>query len=66
MKISTVSADELHRKQRLKCRERVVFKTEDLSEAEIQAIAQGNMDAQHDHLNGELDQDIGSPCRGSV
>jgi len=27
-----------------------VFKTEDLSEAEIQAITQGGMDARHDHL----------------
>lgn len=58
MKISTVSADEFPRNQR---RERVVFKTEDLSEAEIQAITQGSMDARHDHLNAELDQDIGSP-----
>ncbi|MDE1905894.1 MAG: type II toxin-antitoxin system Phd/YefM family antitoxin [Rhodospirillales bacterium] len=44
--------------QRLKRRERIVFKTEDLSEAEIQAITQGGMDARHDHLNAELDQDI--------
>ncbi len=44
--------------QRLKRRERVVFKTEDLSEAEMQAITQGGMDARHDHLNTELDQDI--------
>jgi prevent-host-death family protein len=46
--------------RRLKRRDRVVFKTEDLSEAEIQAITQGGMDARHDHLNAELDQDIGN------
>jgi hypothetical protein len=43
-----------------------VFKTDDLTDAEIHVIAQGNMDARHDHLNAELDQDIGTPCRGSV
>jgi PHD/YefM family antitoxin component YafN of YafNO toxin-antitoxin module len=44
--------------QRLKRRDRVVFKTEELSETEVQAITQGGMDAQHDLLNAELDQDI--------
>lgn len=34
------------------------YATEDLGEAEIQAITQGGMDARHDHLNAELDQDI--------
>ncbi len=40
--------------QRLKRRDRVVFKTEDLSDAEIKAIAEGEMDARHDHLDAEL------------
>lgn len=44
--------------QRLKRRERVVFKTENLSEAEIHAITEGGIDARHDHLNAELDQDV--------
>lgn len=44
--------------QRLKRRERIVFRTEDLSQAEIQAITQGRMDTRHDHLNAELDPDI--------
>jgi hypothetical protein len=51
----------LQKIERLKRRERVVLKTEDLSEAEIQAITQGGMDARHDHLNAELDPDIGNP-----
>ncbi len=34
---------------------RDVFKTDDLSETEIQAITQGGMDARHDHLNAELE-----------
>jgi hypothetical protein len=38
-----------------------VIKTDDLSEAEIQAITQGGMDARHNYLNAELDQDIGNP-----
>jgi prevent-host-death family protein len=54
-RLVVLSVDEYHR---LKRRERVVFKTEDLSEAEIQAITQGSMDVRHDHLNAELDQDI--------
>ncbi len=41
--------------QRLKRHERMVFKTEDLSEAEIQTITQGGMDARHDPLNDELE-----------
>ena len=52
----TASADEFQKR-----RDRVVIKTEDLSEAEIQAITQGGMDARHDYLNAELDQDIGNP-----
>ena len=47
--------------ERLKRRERVVFKTENLSEAEIQAVTQGRMNARHDHLNAELDPAIGNP-----
>ncbi len=56
-----VRAEMLQEIERLKRRERVVFKTEDLSEAEIQAITQGGMDARHDHLNAELEPDIGNP-----
>ncbi len=41
--------------QRLKRRDRVVFKTEELSEAELQAITEGGMDPRHDHLNAELE-----------
>jgi PHD/YefM family antitoxin component YafN of YafNO toxin-antitoxin module len=40
--------------QRLKRRDRVVFKTEDLTDAEIKAIVEGEMDARHDHLDAEL------------
>ena len=56
MEMLTASADEFQ-----KCRDRVVIKTEDLSEAEIQAITQGGMDARHGYLNAELDQGIGNP-----
>lgn len=41
--------------QRLKRRDRVVFKTEELSDAELQAITEGGMDPRHDHLNAELE-----------
>jgi len=41
--------------QRLKRRDRVVFKTEELSEADIKAITEGGMDQRHDHLNAELE-----------
>ena len=61
-----VRAEMLQEIERLKRRERVVFKTEDLSEAEIQAITQGGMDARRDHLNAELDQGIGTRCHGSI
>jgi PHD/YefM family antitoxin component YafN of YafNO toxin-antitoxin module len=44
--------------QRLKRRDRDVLKTEELGEAEIQAITQGGMDERLDHLNAELDQGI--------
>ena len=56
MEMLTASADEFQKRP-----DRVVIKTEDLSEAEIQAITQGGMDARHDYLNAELDQDIGNP-----
>jgi hypothetical protein len=36
-----------------------VFKTEDLSDAEAQAITEGGMDSRHDHLDAELDQNAG-------
>jgi hypothetical protein len=42
--------------QRLKRHDRAVFKTDDLSETEILAITQGGMDARHDHLNAEIEQ----------
>jgi prevent-host-death family protein len=41
--------------QRLKRRDRQVFKAEELSDAEIKAITEGGMDARHDHLNAELE-----------
>jgi PHD/YefM family antitoxin component YafN of YafNO toxin-antitoxin module len=50
-----MSVDE-HR--RLKRRERVVFLTETLSEAELRALTEGGMDPRHDYLNAELDQDV--------
>ena len=56
-----VRAEMLQEIERLKRRERVVFKTENLSEAEIQAVTQGRMNARHDHLNAELDPAIGNP-----
>jgi PHD/YefM family antitoxin component YafN of YafNO toxin-antitoxin module len=40
--------------QRLKRRDRVVRLTEDLSEAEIEAIAKTEMDPRHNHLDAEL------------
>lgn len=55
-----VRAEMLQEIKRLKRRERVVFKTENLSKTEIQALTQGGMDARHDYLNAELDQDIGN------
>jgi hypothetical protein len=36
-------------------RNRVVFRTEDLSEAEVRAITEGEMDPRHNHLNAELE-----------
>ena len=41
--------------QRLKQRDRVVFRTEELSDAEIQAMTEGEMDPRHNHLNAELE-----------
>jgi len=41
--------------QRLKRRDRVVFRTEELSEAEIKAVAEAEMDPRHNHLNAELE-----------
>lgn len=40
--------------QRLKRRDRVVRKTEDLSAAELEAIASTEMDPRHNHLDAEL------------
>jgi prevent-host-death family protein len=40
--------------QRLKQRDRRVFKTEELSESDIAAIASSRMDPRHDYLNDEL------------
>ena len=45
--------------QRLKRRDRFVLKTEDLSDAEVQANTESGMDSCHDHLNAELEQDAG-------
>lgn len=42
--------------QRPKRRDRVAFKTEDLSPEQIQAITQSQMDPRHDHLNMMLEQ----------
>ncbi len=36
-------------------RARTVFRTEDLSAAELAAITEGGMDARHNHLNAELE-----------
>ena len=41
--------------QRLKRRDRAVFKTEALSEAEVAAVTAGGMDARHSHLDAELE-----------
>ena len=41
--------------QRLKRRDRTVFKTEELSDAELNAMTDGGMDPRHDHLNTELE-----------
>jgi len=41
--------------ERLKRRDRVVFRTEDLTEGEVAAITEGGMDPRHDHLNAELE-----------
>jgi PHD/YefM family antitoxin component YafN of YafNO toxin-antitoxin module len=41
--------------QRLKRRDRTVFKSEELSEAELKAITEGGMDPRHNHLNAELE-----------
>jgi prevent-host-death family protein len=40
--------------ERLKRRDRRVFRTEDLSPSELQAIAKSEMDPIHDHLDNEL------------
>ena len=41
--------------QRLKQRDRLAFKTEELSDAELHAITEGGMNPRHDHLNAELE-----------
>ena len=41
--------------QRLKRRDRTVFKTDELSDAELHAMTDGGMDPRHDHLNTELE-----------
>jgi prevent-host-death family protein len=40
--------------ERLKRRDRRVFRTEELSDAELQAIANTEMDPRHNHLDAEL------------
>jgi prevent-host-death family protein len=42
--------------ERLKRRDRVVRKTEELSAGELDAITQGGMDPRHNHLNAELEE----------
>ena len=44
--------------ERLKRQDRVAFKTEDLTEAEISAVTERGMDPRHEHLNAELGQDV--------
>jgi hypothetical protein len=51
-RIVVLSAEEY---QRLKRRDRAVFRTEDLTDAELQALTEGGMDPRHDHLNAELE-----------
>jgi len=51
-RLVVLSVEEYHR---LKRRDRAVFKTEDLSQTEIDAITEGGMDPIHNHLNAELD-----------
>jgi PHD/YefM family antitoxin component YafN of YafNO toxin-antitoxin module len=41
--------------RRLKRRDLVAFRTEDLSDTELAAITSGGMDARHDFLNAELE-----------
>ncbi len=41
--------------ERLKRRDRVVFRTEELTDGEVKAITEGGMDTRHDHLNAELE-----------
>lgn len=50
-----VSAAEYEELQRYKQLARQSFATADLSAAEVEAIAQGRMSAEHDHLNALLD-----------
>lgn len=40
--------------ERLKRRDRLVFSTEELSDAELQAISDSEMDPRHNHLDAEL------------
>ena len=42
--------------ERLKRRDRVARKTEELSANELDAITQGGMDPRHNHLNAELEE----------
>ncbi len=51
-KLVVLAAEEY---ERLKKRDRAVFKTEELSDLEIKAITEGGMDHRHDHLNAELE-----------
>ncbi len=52
---SDVVREALERYMRQKRRDRRVFRTEDLSDAELRAITEDGMDARHDHLNAELE-----------
>lgn len=50
-----VLEDAVHDYVSRKRRERLVFRTEDLSEAEVAAIVGGRMDPRHDPLDAELE-----------
>jgi hypothetical protein len=50
-----VLQDAVKRYVQAKRRDRQVFRTQDLSAAELAAITSGGMDARHNHLNAELE-----------
>ncbi len=50
-----VLQDAVKRYVTAKRHDRTVFRTEELSAAELAAITEGEMDARHNHLNAELE-----------